>query len=243
MFKKPVSILAALLSLILLSPPAHAETTIYLCQEGLAGEINVDSYLSQGQIEILAGQAVTQKALPGPAPAPYPSITIWEQGIERLGKDFTIDDAGIQFTGTNWSPGSRVLVLWKIRVYNPALRMPVEFEDDLNLALWIDWNQDGAWSKDEKMVGASFNIHDRFPTVDDPLVICYLSWFDIPDDTDLFRMLGKSAPATPNKNEKSVWIRGLLSYDDPDSSPDGNCLFGEYEDYLVTYKVITPTSL
>jgi hypothetical protein len=243
MFNKSVSILAVLLFLILLSPIVHAETIVYLCQDGLAGEINMDSFLSQGQIEVLTGQTVNQKAQPGPAPAPYPSITIWEQGIEQLGKDFTTVDAGLQFTGQNWSPGSRVLVLWKIRVYNPSMRMPDEFKDDLNLALWVDWNQDGMWSKDEKMVCTSFNIHDLFPTNEDHLEIRYLSWFDITDNTNLFKMLGNNAPATPNKSEKSVWIRGLLSYDDPDASPDGNCLFGEYEDYLVTYKVITPASL
>ncbi len=243
MFRKPVSILAVLLFLIFLSPTARAETIVYLCQEGLNGEINMDSYLSQGLISLVAGTTVNQKTRPGPAPAPYPAITMWEQGIEQLGKDFTAIDAGIQFTGRNWSPGSRVLVLWKIRVYNPALRLPIEFEDDLNLALWVDWNQDGIWSKDERMIGTSFNIHKLVPTDADQLEIRYLSWFDIPDDTDLFRVLGTNAPATPNKDEKSVWIRGLLSYDDPDSSPDGNCLFGEYEDYLVTYKIITPASL
>lgn len=243
MLKKPIQLLALLLFLILLTATVQAETIIYLCQEGLSGEINMNTYLTEGQVMMLTGPTITKKALPGPAPVDYPPITIWEMGIETLGKDHTINDGGVQFTGQNWSPGSKVLVIWKIRIRNPSLRMPVEFEEDLNVALWIDWNQDGTWAPGEKMIGASFNIHDQFPTDEDHIEVRYLSWFDIPSDTDLFVMNGKKAPETPNKSEKSVWVRGLLSYDDPDASPDGECLFGEYEDYLVTYKIITPASL
>jgi hypothetical protein len=32
-----------------------------------------------------------------------------------------------------------------------------------------------------------------------------------------------------------LWARGVLSYDDPDVSPDVEQLFGEAEDYQVSY--------
>jgi hypothetical protein len=35
------------------------------------------------------------------------------------------------------------------------------------------------------------------------------------------------------------WVRGSLAYDDPDVSPDGEQLFGEAEDYRVSYMKIT----
>lgn len=243
MLKKCLQLSVVLLFLILLTSTVHAEQIYYLAQEGLTGEVNMNTYLSEGQVMMLTGPTINKKAVPGPAPVEYPGITIWEQGIETLGKDHTVNDRGLQFTGQNWSPGSKVLVIWKIRIYNAPQRMPIEFKQDLNVALWVDWNQDGTWAPAEKMICSSFNIYDLFPFEDDHIEIRYLSWFDIPEDTDLFVMNGKKAPETPNKSEKSVWIRGLLSYDDPDASPDGNCLFGEYEDYLVTYKVITPASM
>jgi len=34
---------------------------------------------------------------------------------------------------------------------------------------------------------------------------------------------------------KKLWVRGTLACDDPDVSPDGEQLFGEVEDYLVSY--------
>ena len=35
--------------------------------------------------------------------------------------------------------------------------------------------------------------------------------------------------------EVKVWARGVLSYDDPDASPDGECLCGESEDFQINY--------
>ena len=40
-----------------------------------------------------------------------------------------------------------------------------------------------------------------------------------------------------NKDLRNLWIRGALSFDDPDVSPDGHQLFGEVEDYQITYMV------
>jgi hypothetical protein len=33
----------------------------------------------------------------------------------------------------------------------------------------------------------------------------------------------------------NLWVRGIVSYDDPDVSPDGEQIFGEVEDYRVAY--------
>lgn len=243
MLKKFVPIIAMLLFLILFTAPVHAGEVVYMCQPGLEGVVNVDKYLSEGVVELTVGNTLNKKALPGPAPDPYPTIHIWEPGIEQLGKSYDTVDHGIEFTGRNWSPGSRVLVIWMIRIYNAPMRMPVEFEDDLNVALWVDWNQDGQWTKGERMISSSFNVHDLFPWEDDHIEIRYLSWFYIPNDENLFRMFGDYAPNQASTDTKSVWTRCLLSYDDPDASPDGECLFGEYEDYLVTYKVVTPATI
>jgi hypothetical protein len=41
-----------------------------------------------------------------------------------------------------------------------------------------------------------------------------------------------------NKEIRYFWTRCNMTYDDPDVSPDGEQLFGEVEDYRVSYMVI-----
>jgi hypothetical protein len=101
--------------------------------------------------------------------------------------------------------------------------------------MWVDWSQDRMWGKREKMIAQNLDLSQYFPTNQDYLEFQYLTWFWIPYDTDFIGLAGKGATSGAPKAAKKLWVRCGLSYDDPDKSPDGEALFGEVEDYQVTY--------
>lgn len=220
---------------------AFAQTDVYLYDEDVVGDVNLGVFLESGQVEMIdgsKGEGAMKWVYKGPAPAPYPQVLLWEKDIERLGpKSFSVD--GIRFInhGTHWVKNKKALVLWHIEIPNASSRMPFEFEKDLTLSFWVDWNQDKMWSKGEKMILDHINIQSYFPTAEGTLHVYYLTSFRVPNVDDITSSKKPDTPDQPG-NDKGIvnlWVRGIVSYDDPDVSPDGEQIFGEVEDYRVAY--------
>ncbi len=236
MMRKRSFFFGFILCLILSASSLYADDVeIYLYDPEVSSEVDVDQYLATGKVWLLSGLSFLSGATPGPAPDPYPRIHVWETAIEQLGRSCAEID-GINFfsLGRYWVKGKWVLVLWKIRIPQASLREASEFEQDLTLSLWVDWNQDQMWGKNEKMMRKHINIHRFLPVSCETLHVYYLSWFLVPDIDDYM----SSSWWWKKKDLRDLWIRGVLSYDDPDVSPDGEQLFGEAEDYQVAYWVI-----
>ena len=234
MFKNTLIGSVFLLCLILSAAIVHgADMNIFLSDEHVAESVDIDKYLSTGDIKMIAGKSYDQRVRTGPAPAPYPQVRIWKKGIERLGhSQVTIDGIRFHNTGTFWVAKKWALVIWKVQIPEASLRNASEFEEDLTLSLWVDWNQDEMWGKNEKMICSNVNLHEYFPTDSETINVYYLARFRIADIDDYM-----TSSKWQNKDLRNLWIRGALSFDDPDVSPDGHQLFGEVEDYQITYMV------
>ena len=205
---------------------------IYLFSPEVASEINVATYLASGNVVMPDGSDfVTEDCQRGPAPAPYPEIHVWEPGMERLGKYLTVID-GLKFH-KRWEPGKKSVIKWKIEIHDSDMRFPTEFTENLTVSLWVDWNLDEAWGKNELLVREHLNIADAFPTNKKWIRIYYVTSFIVPDIDDFVLSQAMKKGKEPTFH---LWVRGVVSYDDPDVSPDGEQLFGDYEDYLVRYK-------
>jgi len=238
-------LLASLLVLVFAASPAFAQLDVYLYNENVVGDVNIGAFLENGEVDVLDGTGNARGSMKyvyaAPAPAPYPQVQLWEKDIERLGRtSFRVD--GIRFVnhGTHWVKNKKALVLWEIEIPNAASRLPSEFEQDLTLSLWVDWNGDKMWSKSEAMIREHINIHSYFPTTEGIVHVYYLTSFHVPkvDDIVVDSKAGKEDPPGQEKQDKGIvylWTRGIVSYDDPDVSPDGEQIFGEVEDYRVVY--------
>jgi hypothetical protein len=161
---------------------------------------------------------------------------VWEPRFESLGPSW--DHDGIRFInqGQHWVKNKLALVLWVIQVPHATERMASEFQEDLTLAMWIDWDGDEQWSKSEKVMTHHLNIYDHMPASEEPMRVYYLTGFRLPD---LEAMMQADARWWDWKKEyRKLWVRGALCYDDPDMSPDGEQLFGEVEDYRVNYMIV-----
>ncbi|MFO7914388.1 MAG: GEVED domain-containing protein [Candidatus Krumholzibacteriales bacterium] len=209
-----------------------AGKSIYLIQENLPSNvIDLQTFLQSGEIQTVSEDEILPPGItPGPAPDPYPTIDMKEKGIEQLGA--SADDCdGIWFVNANlWLPNKWALVWWDINIPNASSRLASEFEKDLTVSLWVDWNQDNSWGQNEKMICESINLQDYFPTDEAVLKISYMTMFLVPDAALLYGMSEGN-----ERLETKVWARGVLSYDDPDTSPDGECIYGEYEDFEINY--------
>jgi len=235
----------ASLLLLLVASVASAQTDIYLYDQDVVGDVNLGVFLEDGEVEMAdgsRGEGAMKWVFKGPAPAPYPQVQVWETDIERLGPS-SIKVNGVRFInhGTHWGKNKKALVLWHLEIPNASSRMASEFEKDLTFSFWVDWNQDQMWNKTEKMILEHINLQNYFPTSMDVVHVYYLTSFRVPD---VDAMTSSKKPDTPEMpgNDKGVaylWTRGIVSYDDPDVSPDGEQLFGEIEDYRVTY-MMTP---
>jgi hypothetical protein len=193
--------------------------------------------MGTGEVKLLGGlQCIPPQVTPGPAPAPYPTPFVWEKGIEQLGAASASID-GIWFVNGNlWNPHKLALVMWKIRIPDAKKRFATEFGEDLTLSLWVDWNQDRAWTTNEKMINLDFSIQQFFPNNWPCIEIYYLTWFWIPRATTFTMEKGGGV----TKYTAKLWCRGALSYDDSEVGAAGQSLFGEYEDYQVNYFEIVP---
>ncbi|MCK4537729.1 MAG: hypothetical protein KAV42_02905 [Candidatus Krumholzibacteria bacterium] len=205
---------------------------VYLCQEDIPLDVmDLQMFLQTGEIQLVTGgEILPPRITPGPAPAPYPAIDIKEKGIEQLGLSSENCD-GIWFVNANlWHPKKWALVWWKIYIPDANQRLASEFGEDITLSLWVDWNHDRKWSQNEKVLCEAVNLQEYFPMLEPTLEIRFMSMFRIPEASLLYVMSEGNEMV-----EVKVWARGVMSYDDPDTSPDGECLFGEYEDYNIHY--------
>lgn len=221
--------------LLAAAPTLVLAGNVYLYDEAIADQIDVESYQLTGDVSFNTGTGSVNKVDPGPAPSPYPHIHCWEPHFEILGTSFDTD--GIRFinVGSNWVKGKLALVLWTIRLPNATERMASEFDEDLTLSMWVDWDGDEAWSKSEKVMTHHLNMHDLMPAEYEPMTVYYLTGFHVPD---LEAMMASNARWWDwKKDYRKLWVRGVVAYDDPDVSPDGEQLFGEVEDYRLTYMI------
>jgi hypothetical protein len=231
--------LSLLIFLLLLAAPlasVHAVTNIYLYDESVAADVDLNAYLANGTVQQPGGKGFFKYVDKGPAPAEYPTIAISEQTFEQLGmSNAEIDGVWFLNHGNFYVPNKKALILWVVRIPNAALRMPAELQQDLTISMWVDWNQDKAWKPGERMIHHSFNVANRFPTTDGEIVVSYLTSFEVPDVTEF--MTSSAKYGNSGKDIRYLWVRAVVSYDDTDMSPDGAQLFGEYEDYRVAYYV------
>ena len=232
-----VSVLAILLAALVSAAAVAGEGDVFIYDAAVSEAIDVDQFTKTGQVTVLEGPSDFCETEGGPAPPPYPQIHVWEPGYEQLGAS-SADTDGIWFVtpGKHWKKHRLVLVLWKIRIPKAGYRLASEFERDLTLSLWVDWDQNESWDKDELLVRKNVDIERKFPTDKESVCVYYLTCFRVPDVT-------KMATASSwwwNRGKSEIrhyWVRGSVAYDNTDVSPDGEQLFGEAEDYRVSYKV------
>ncbi len=237
MNSKLSAVIACLVCLIL-SSALHAQDEIAVKTDNvvrlhsphLPAEVNVAEWVNTGNLGLLAPVDNTKKATPGPAPAPYPTAKIWEKGIEQLGASGATCDGICFVNGPLWVPNKHALILWTIRIPNPGARLKSEFMRDLTLQLWVDWDENKAWDKRERMIVQNVNVQNLLPSSAPFIEIQYLTSFVIPH---LPQFVAGSGTA---KYSAKLWVRGALTYDDNDAAPMGDFLFGECEDYLVNFQ-------
>lgn len=216
-------------------PALAGEGDVYLYDDAVTGEVDIGRYLSTGEVIVYDGLGALCRIEKGPAPPPYPEIHMWEPGFERLGPSKTNAD-GVRFInlGMFWVKNKLALVLWKIQIPNATERLAGEFDEDLTLSMWVDWDENQAWDPGELMIRRHLNMQNMVPDTHDTVRIYYLSAFRVPDINALMQATWGSDNYGVNALHK-LWVRGTLACDDADASPDGEQLFGEVEDYLVSY--------
>jgi hypothetical protein len=213
--------------------PTETVNVVRLYSSNLPSEFNLTSWLETGNFGLAAPVNNEKKATPGPAPAPYPTAKIWEKGIEQLGVSSAVCDGVCFVNGPNWVPGKVALIQWTIRIPNPANRLTTEFQRDLTLQLWVDWNENKAWEKNERVIFENLNVHNLLPSHAQYIEVQYLTSFMIP------QVAAHVGGSGATKVDAKVWARCGLTYDDNDASPNGQVLFGEYEDYQLLFQQIT----
>jgi hypothetical protein len=231
----------ALVSLLLLPvfSQASASENVYLYDPEVASMVDLKLFLSDGTVEPLTEEPLIRQTVEkGPAPAPFPSINIAERSFEQIGASNAQID-GIVFMNHNqhYVANRRALVLWIIKIPSAAARAASEFGEDLTLSLFVDWNQDKMWKESERTTRSALDLGPYLPTASDNIIVYYLTSFKVPDVTLI--MESNKTFGTSGKDVRKMWARAVLSYDDFDANAGGGQLFGEYEDYLVSYLVDT----
>lgn len=206
-------------------------TVVRIAKEGLPEEAIVDDWLLGGEFQLAGGRhCFPPKYTPGPAPEPYPMVQVWEPGFEQLGRT-NVECDGIWFlNGRTWYPRRWIFMIWRIRIPLANLRTAEEFEQDLNLAFFVDWNMSEDWEKNEQMIQENLNIQKYFPSKCSVLEIWYLTCFKVPRASEFSTHCGGI-----DFFKEKLWTRSVLSFHDDDASPNGHSVFGEVEDYQVTY--------
>jgi hypothetical protein len=222
---------------------AYAVTNVYLYDPSVVGDVDLNAYLDDGSVVQPGGKGFSKYVDKGPAPSAYSPIAISEASYEQLGaSNVQIDGVVFVNHGSYYLPNKKAIVLFTVRVPNASSRMQSEFEQDLTLSLWVDWNQDDTWKPGEQMIHYSFNLASHFPTVDDEVIVTFLTSFRVPDVTQILQS-SSNKYGNSNKDLRYLWARAVVAYDDPDMSPDGAQLFGEYEDYRIVYYIQTKTAV
>jgi hypothetical protein len=221
---------------------SHAAKNIYLYEPSVSDEVDINAYKSNGTCRRPHNGGMFQYTVAkGPAPAPYPTIDVSEKSFEHLGlSNAQIDGVYFLNHGDYYTADKKALVLYVVRIPAASQRAKAEFGNQLTLSLWVDWNQDNTWKPGERMVSKSFSIANEFPTSHNDVYVWYLTWFKVPDITSQeFLDAQWWNDRDDRKDVRKMWVRALVAYDDADVSPDGDQLFGEYEDYRVSYLVKT----
>jgi hypothetical protein len=234
-----MSVAAFLLAVVFSAVPAFAgDDYVYMYDDAIAGEVDLSRFTQKGEVAFLQGISQFCDTDKGPAPEPYPHIHVWEPGIEQLGSS-NVEMDGMWFInlGRHWVKNKLALVLWKIRIPNANQRMVSEFAEDMTLSMWVDWDQNESWDKDELQIRKNLNLAHFFPTNKPVLTVYYLTCFRVPDIEEL--LSAEWGLPKWNKEILYFWVRGSLACDDPDVSADGEQLFGEAEDYRVSYMKMT----
>lgn len=210
---------------------------IRIVQEGMPPEFDAEQWLGGGEFQLAGGLGFNPpRVTPGPAPEPYPHVHVWEKRIEQLGSS-QLECDGIYFqNGKIWVPNKKIFVVWRIRIPLASMRSASEFEQDLNVALWVDWNMSENWEKNEEVIRTSLNIQDLFPNEYSYIDIEFLTYFRVPDASTFTAHCGGI-----EFFKEKIWTRGVLSYCDADASPNGESVFGEVEDYQVCYFEVVHT--
>jgi len=227
---------AFLLFAVLPAIATAADGVVYLYDEAIANDVDIAGYMLTGDVSFKTGYGAIVKVDPGPAPSPYPSIHVWEPQFEWLGTGLNAD--GIRFVnvGQYWVKNQLALVLWMIKLPGADQRMTAEFGEDVTLSMWVDWDQSEMWDKSELVLRQHINLHEYMPAAEQSVTVYYLTGFRVPDLEEM--MAGNARWWEWKKDTRKLWVRGVLSYDDPDVSPDGEQMFGEVEDHGVTYMVM-----
>jgi len=220
-------------------PAGGMEATVYVYEDAVAEMVDVNAFEQTGDVTFLDGFGDSCLTEPGPAPDPYPQIRFLGPCFEQLGNSNTAID-GISFTThgshTYWKKNTQVFVLWKIHIPSAHLRAAADFEQDITMSMWVDWDQNETWDRDELVVRKTVSLRHYLPTGKDDVYLYYLTTFRTPD-------ISRTVPVNTgsgkdhNKELAYLWVRGSLSYDNPVVSPDGDQLYGEFEDYRVGYRV------
>jgi hypothetical protein len=231
-------LLACLLVLAVSASAASAQLDVYLYNEEVVGDVDIGAFLEDGEVLMLdgsTGEGSMKWVYRGSAPDPYPGVHVWEMDVERLGgANFRSD--GLRFVnhGQHWVKNKQAIVVWSIEVPAATMRFADEFHEDITLSLWVDWNQNEVWDKGEIMIREHINLEEYFPCEDATLRVHYMTKFKVPD-VDGMVSSEKYENSQRDRNVVNLWVRGIISYDDPDVSPDGEQVFGEVEDYRVRY--------
>jgi hypothetical protein len=240
-FRWRATLVVAAVALALGVSAAHAGKNIYLYDPSVVGEIDLNAYLLNGTVKKPTGGSFAQYVQKGPAPSSYPTIDVSANSFEQLGaSNVQIDGVIFVNHGNYYVPNKKALVLWTVRIPNASQRARSEFQDDLTLSLWVDWNQDSNWKMSERMITKSLNFASEFPNVQNEIVVSYLTSFVVPNIMSEEFLSAQAKYGNSDKDIRYLWVRTLVAYDDPDVSPDGDQLFGEYEDYRVAYLVQQP---
>lgn len=228
-----------LLVLVFSASTVLAQTDVYLYNENVVDDVDIGAFLENGDVFVLDWTGLDSKQYihAGSAPDPYPHVHVWEYDIERLGTSSETTN-GIRFVnhGTHFVRNRQAVVVWTVEIPNASDRFDSEFTENLTLSMWVDWDGDETWSKDEKVVHEHLNLHDVMPTTEGMIRVQYMTKFRVPAVED---MLVNSKKGDNDRNVINLWARGIVSYDDPDVSPDGEQIFGEVEDYRLRY-MMTP---
>lgn len=229
---------------IFLAVVSHGATTggssavVHAWDETVSGTVDVERFEKTGDVTFFDGLGELCTAETGPAPSPYPPIRFLGPRFEQLGaSDAGMDGIWFYTRGKHsyWRTKQEVFVVWKIHIPSAENRSVPDFEDDLTLSLWVDWDQDTDWDRDELVIRKTFNIRRYLPTSKQDICLSYLTSFRVPNVSRR-----KSPAPAPGRNHNRdlthLWVRGSLSYANPVVSPGGDQLYGDFEDYRVGYR-------